>query len=533
MAAGFGIIGGMKSKILAIAACTAMFCCAETVDELSKTTRPPQPVRLDLGQLEWKVPKRGGSRVGDVITLENTSETPDSTVFASAVVDPEKLKGHYLRLNVKVKGTGVAANKKSDYGAKVMLRWVSESGNKNWPQSPTKSGDWDEVMSFDCDLTDAKIKEAVINIGLQRVTGRVEFDVSTIEAWDLGDVFPLVNQDFKVSYPKSVKKGCNYRGVMLPTNLDGIKEDDFATLGKWGANIVRYQIAKDWKKVNGWESNDDYDAYVDHALDILAEKVLPWAEKYGQKVVIDLHATPGARNEKEENRMFFEKRYAKHFVLTWKKIATRFKGDKRIYGYDLVNEPHQTGPAPYSYLHVQWLAARMIRTVDPDVTIIVAAKGYGHPAGFKKLSPLRMDNIIYQSHCYAPMGFTHQHLRDGERVKVDPYPNPEKGWDKECIKKALGPVLEFQKKHNAKIYIGEFSAIAWAPGADQYIRDCIEIFDEYGWDWCYHAFREYKGWSVEHEFKGRVNNRDKLEESEDNPRKRALLDGFKRNKGTP
>ena len=88
-----------------------MFCCAETVDELSKITRPPEPVPMDLGKLEWKVPKRGGSRVGDVITLENTSETPDSTVFASAVVDPEKLKGHYLRLKVKVKGTGVAANR--------------------------------------------------------------------------------------------------------------------------------------------------------------------------------------------------------------------------------------------------------------------------------------------------------------------------------------------------------------------------------------------------------------------------------------
>ena len=488
---------------------------------------------MDLGQLEWKVPKKGGSRAGNVITVENTSDTPDATVFASAVVDPEKLKGHYLRLKIKVKCIGVTSNKKSDYGAKLMLRWVSESGNRNWPQSPTKNGDWEGELSFDCDFTRAKVKEAVINIGMQRVTGRMEFDVSTIEAWDLGDVFPLVNQDFKVSYPSSVKKGCNYRGVMLPTNLDGIKEDDFATLGKWGANIVRYQIAKDWKKVNGWESNDDYDVYIDHALDILAERVLPWAEKYGQKVVVDLHATPGARNEKEENRMFFEKRYANHFLKTWRKIATRFKGDKRIYGYDLVNEPHQTGPAPYSYLHIQWAAAKVIRSVDPDVTIIVAAKGYGHPGGFKSLSPFRMDNIIYQSHCYAPMGFTHQHLRDGERVKVDRYPNPEKGWDKELIKKELAPVLEFSKKHNAKIYIGEFSAIAWAPGADQYLRDCIEIFDEYGWDWCYHAFREYKGWSVEHEFKGRVNNRDKLEESEDNPRKRALLEGFKRNKGTP
>ncbi len=523
----------MKSKIFAVAVCLSALCAAEPVDELERTTKPPTPVRLDLGQLEWKLPKNRGTRVGDVITIENSPETADSTAFATAVVDPEKLKGHYLRLKIKVKGTGVAANKKSDCGAKIMLRWVSESGNKNWPQSPTKSGDWDGEMSFDCDLTSAKIKEATINIGLQRVAGRVEFDLASIEAWDLGNVFPLVNQDFKVSYPGSVKKGCNYRGVMLPGNIDAIKEDDFATLGQWGANLVRYQIPKDWKKVNGWESNDDYDAYVDHALDILADRILPWAEKYGQRVVVDLHATPGARNEKEENRMFFEKRYAKHFLKTWQKIAKRFKGDRRIYGYDLVNEPHQTGPAPVSYLHIQRLAAKVIRAVDPDVTIIVAARGYGHPSGFKTLSPLRMDNIIYQSHCYAPMGFTHQHLRDGERVKVDPYPNPEKGWDKELIKKELAPVLEFSRKHNAKIYIGEFSAIAWAPGAENYIRDCIEIFDEYGWDWCYHAFREYKGWSVEHEFKGRVNNHDRLEESEDNPRKRALLDGFRRNKGTP
>ena len=464
----------MKSKIFAVAVCLSALCAAEPVDELERTTKPPTPVRLDLGQLEWKLPKNRGTRVGDVITIENSPETADSTAFATAVVDPEKLKGHFLRLKMKVKGTGVATNKKSDCGAKIMLRWVSESGNKNWPQSPTKSGDWEGEMSFDCDLTSAKIKEATINIGLQRVAGRVEFDLASIEAWDLGNVFPLVNQDFKVSYPGSVKKGCNYRGVMLPGNIDAIKEDDFATLGQWGANLVRYQISKDWKKVNGWESNDDYDAYVDHALDILADRILPWAEKYGQRVVVDLHATPGARNEKEENRMFFEKRYAKHFLVTWRKIATRFKGDRRIYGYDLVNEPHQTGPAPVSYLHIQRLAAKVIRAVDPDVTIIVAARGYGHPSGFKTLSPLRMDNIIYQSHCYAPMGFTHQHLRDGERVKVDPYPNPEKGWDKELIKKELAPVLEFSRKHNAKIYIGEFSAIAWAPGAENYIRDCIE-----------------------------------------------------------
>lgn len=50
------------------------------------------------------------------------------------------------------------------------------------------------------------------------------------------------------------------------------------------------------------------------------------------------------------------------------------------------------------------------------------------------------------------------------------------------------------------IYIGEFSAIRWAPddSACRYLRDAIEIFESHGWDWSYHAFREWQGWSVEH-----------------------------------
>jgi hypothetical protein len=34
---------------------------------------------------------------------------------------------------------------------------------------------------------------------------------------------------------------------------------------------------------------------------------------------------------------------------------------------------------------------------------------------------------------------------------------------------ALRPVREFALRHNAKIYVGEFSAIAWAEGAENYL----------------------------------------------------------------
>jgi hypothetical protein len=75
-----------------------------------------------------------------------------------------------------------------------------------------------------------------------------------------------------------------------------------------------------------------------------------------------------------------------------------------------------------------------------------------------------------------------------------------KRWDKATLVAALQPVIDFQRTYNVHIYIGEFSAIRWAPGdsACRYLQDVIEICEEHGWDWSYHAFREWQGWSVEH-----------------------------------
>ena len=90
---------------------------------------------------------------------------------------------------------------------------------------------------------------------------------------------------------------------------------------------------------------------------------------------------------------------------------------------------------------------------------------------------------------------------------------------------AFAPVSywDIQRRHGARIYVGEFSAAAWAPGADAYLRDCISLFEEYGWAWTYHAFREWGPWSVEHQTAapGRPSV-----PSADTPRKRALLGGF-------
>ena len=71
---------------------------------------------------------------------------------------------------------------------------------------------------------------------------------------------------------------------------------------------------------------------------------------------------------------------------------------------------------------------------------------------------------------------------------------------KEQIKESLQDVRKFANDYGVSIYIGEFGSIRWAPenSTYRYLKDLIEILEEEGWDWAYHAFREWNGWSVEH-----------------------------------
>ena len=124
---------------------------------------------------------------------------------------------------------------------------------------------------------------------------------------------------------------------------------------------------------------------------------------------------------------------------------------------------------------------------------------------------------------YQPMAFTHQLVPGMDYGERRRYPDPVMGLDRNFLKKALEPIRAFQLENDVRIYIGEFSAAAWAEGAENYIADCISIFEEYDWDWTYHAFREWPGWSVE---TSSDNPKGPFVPSQDNPRKAALLTGL-------
>jgi hypothetical protein len=100
---------------------------------------------------------------------------------------------------------------------------------------------------------------------------------------------------------------------------------------------------------------------------------------------------------------------------------------------------------------------------------------------------------------YNPHEFTHQGVFGPSEPIAYPGRIANMTWDKAALEKSMGPAIEFAQRYRVHMYVGEFSAIRWAPGAAAYLDDLISIFEAHGWDWSYHAFREWDGWSVEYD----------------------------------
>ena len=307
------------------------------------------------------------------------------------------------------------------------------------------------------------------------------------------------------------------RGAMVQPNT--FKLNDLQVLaGAWNANHIRWQLI--W---NGFPNGpadrasvEEYAAWIDQQCKQLDE-MLPHLEQYGVRVALDLHTPPGGRMPHDQGadmRLFREKEFQDAFIATWQKIAQKYKDVKAIWCYDILNEPVE-GNRSEDVLNWRELAlktSKEIRKIDPDKAIVIEPSPWGSPEsleGFEPFDPKEVPNVVYSVHMYAPFLFTHQRVYDWVADSLD-YPGIIDGeyWDKERIRQHLQVVIDFAETHDVAIYIGEFGAIRWAPNNStyRYLRDCIEVFEEEDWDWSYHAFREWSGWSVEHS-DDRSNNR--------------------------
>jgi endoglucanase len=246
----------------------------------------------------------------------------------------------------------------------------------------------------------------------------------------------------------------------------------------------------------------------------LFDSVIASAEKHGVGIVIDPHTTPGTEmttTTAPDDLIWSDFAWHDHLIRLWDKIARRYKDKGSVVaGYDLLNEPGLPNggaagtPADWNLL-VRKLV-RTIRAVDTKHTIVIEPPVLRMP---DKKRVNRLDamvyleaapaaNVVYSPHMYEPHEFTHQGVLG--RPEPVPYPGEIRGkrWDRAALEATLAPVVRFQQKTGAPIFMGEFSAPRWT-GADgnRYLHDVIEICEQHKWGWAYHSYREADVWDAE------------------------------------
>jgi hypothetical protein len=432
-------------------------------------------------------------------SLAIRSQTASGSVTLSRRVPVEGLRNCRVRVKSLVRGEGVTAKPNPWNGIKLMLV-IQGSNGVQYPQAPIETGSFDWRPCAATARIPADATNLLLVLGLEQVTGKACFDSLSVVVTKTPA--PLAVHSPASGPPFTGHPEPRLRGAMISPGIDA---EGLRTLGEWKANLIRWQLIRYGPRAR-YLSAEDYDAWLDAELKKV-EAALPLCEKHGIRVVLDLHSPPGGKPTVSgyvgsDDRLFTDKRCQDHFVEVWRRMATRFKQSKVFWGYDLANEPVEDDVAE-DCLDWQGLAertAKAVREIDPDRAIIIECADWGGPAGFRDFEPISVPNVVYSVHMYLPHAFTHQGVH--ARSPAVRYPGALEGktWNKAELERALAPVIDFQKRHNIQIYVGEFSAIRWAPddSAHRYLSDVIDIFEAHGWDWSYHAFREWHGWSVEH-----------------------------------
>ena len=437
-------------------------------------------------------------------------------------LDVSRIAGPVL-VEARVKGVGIEHGESPACGPNLMIYYVNPPGSRKrtaWRKLAGEFGTFDWKTWTLVDVIPSDVSDLSMVVTLQHCRG--ELWVDDISIWRAkevpdDDVRPPESNPAADAIPRGRWAGRSrpgaFRGVMSGRDLS---EDAFRTLWSWGANLIRLQINV---PSDGLETDEDYLHALSNRLN-QTEIHVDLCRRYGIKACIDLHGGPRTARTKHASNVIPVNYDTLLLRRSWRMIATRFCGNPVVYGYDVLNEP--SCPAA-TWQRVFEEVVADIRAIDSETPVITES--------LAKCYPPEM-NVIYSPHFYSPHCLTHYGVGTQWKIRWS-YLNYIDGvwWNKDQLRVAMKDVIDFSFEHpDARIYIGEFSCIAWVKNADVYINDCIELFNEYGWDWTYHAFREWQPWDVEMEpvelYDTDVGHLRRAKE--DTPRKKALLRGLMR-----
>lgn len=176
-----------------------------------------------------------------------------------------------------------------------------------------------------------------------------------------------------------------------------ITREDIAWIAREGFNSIRLPLnARHMTSEETWQRIDD---------------CVSWCGEYGLYLILDMHAAPGGQtgqniddSENDQPELFQNRSFQEDLISLWRRIAARYRDEKTIAGYDLLNEPLPEFFSGYNdrVLPLYREITKAIREVDPHHMIIV--EGVHWATDFSIFDPLRENpldgNCMLQFHRY-------------------------------------------------------------------------------------------------------------------------------------
>ncbi|HPD14874.1 MAG TPA: glycoside hydrolase family 5 protein [Planctomycetota bacterium] len=214
-------------------------------------------------------------------------------------------------------------------------------------------------------------------------------------------------------------------------------ERHFAYLKGKGLLVVRLPFK--WERIQREPL-----APLDEAEMARLDGVVAHARKHGIKLLLDVHNYARYRGKLIGTTELPNEAFAD----LWRKLATRYRDEAAIFGYGLMNEPHDTGGL--------WPAAAQagadaIRSVDRTHTILVCGDGWGGAHSWQAVNKdlaIRdpEGNLVYEAHQYFDRDSSGTYKESYDASGATPTVGVER----------LKPFADWLKARHARGFIGEF-----------------------------------------------------------------------------
>ncbi len=181
-------------------------------------------------------------------------------------------------------------------------------------------------------------------------------------------------------------------GVMNKDYIYPQKAEDFQYFANKGVRVVRLPIR--WERVQHSAFEPLHQPDIDQI-----KKVIRVASQYDMKVIIDLH------NFGRYYGHALSIQEANQLADVWAKLAIALRAEPGVYGYELMNEPHDLPGGSKTWAGIVRVVITEIRKVDQTTLILIPGYEWQSSRNWTKNNPdfplSGFDsNIAYSAHIY-------------------------------------------------------------------------------------------------------------------------------------